>query len=308
MATAESARSNGLLLSEAVGDFLAEHDFSIIVSLDGSRENHDRNRVRPGGGGSFDAIMRRLRAFRARHPGFQRLAVSTCFDYRTDLDEMRKFFDAEKLFVVNIAQVAPDNTTYYEQFTDEDKRFFAERTAAFHRLYANAVKRGAIEKQSFLFSYVGVNFAQFAFHPVTRERRPAFLPYTACCIPGEKLYVTSDGKIHMCERINNKFPIGTLSEGLDYGRIAELIQNYNSQVCRRCAGCPVTRFCGKCFASVATDSSFEPADDYCAKARSNVKESLVRYVDIMEFRPDLLDDVTIDYHREILEKVGYLVE
>ena len=41
--------TNGVLLNDEVADFLTSHDFSIIVSLDGNKENHDRNRVEPNG-------------------------------------------------------------------------------------------------------------------------------------------------------------------------------------------------------------------------------------------------------------------
>lgn len=300
--------TNGLLLSDAVGDFLTKYDFSIIVSLDGNKENHDRNRLRVNGRGSFDAVFANLQRFRRNHPGYKQLAISTCYDYKTDMDALMRFFDAEKLFVVNISQINPNSTTYYAQFTEDDKRCSADRYAAFQEMYLEAAKNGTIEKGSFLFSYIGVSFANFAFHPVMGERRPSFLPYTATCVPGEKLYVTSDSKIHMCERINDKFPIGTLTTGLDYSRIAEIIHEYNAKTCTHCAHCPVTRFCSRCFATTATDTSFELAEGFCAQTLASIKESLVSYVDIVEFRPDLLDDITVEYHRNLMEKVGYVVE
>ena len=300
--------TNGMLLGDEVGDFLAENDFSVIVSLDGDKQSHDRNRIQPNGRGSFDAVFRNLQRFRERHPGYQRLGISACYDYRTDMNVLRSFFDAEKLFVVNISQIDAGNTTYYAQFTEDDKRCFLECYEAFHKIYAEAARQNTIAKDSFLFTYIGVSFAQFAFHPVTRERRPDFLPYTATCVPGEKLCVMPDGTIHTCERINGKFPIGTVHEGLDYDRIAKMVSAYNAAVCRKCAGCPVTRFCTRCFATAAADGIFQISDEMCEQTRLAVRESLVRYIDIAEFRPELLDDITIPYHREILERVGYFVE
>ena len=300
--------TNGMLLTDEAGDFLAENGFSVIVSLDGDRESHDRNRVQPNGKGSFDTVFGNIRRFRSRHPGFEKLAVSAVYDYRTDMNALRGFFDAEKLFVVNISQIDPHNSTYYAQFTDADRRCFLDRYEAFHKLYADAARQDTIEKGSFLFTYIGVSFAQFAFHPVMRERRPEFLPYTATCVPGEKLCVMPDGTIHTCERINGKFPIGTVRDGLDYDRIAKMIAAYNAAVCQKCRECPITRFCTRCFATTAADGEFEVSDEICEQTRMTVRESLVRYVDITEFRPDLVDDVTISYHREILDRVGYFVE
>ncbi len=298
--------TNGALLDDEAADFLTSHDFSIIVSLDGNKENHDRNRIDSKGGGSFDRIFANLQRFRRRHPDYQRLAISACYDYKTDMRELRKFFDEQKLFVANIAQIDPYNNTYYAQFTPGDMHRWQEMFKEFHEQYAEAARTNCIEKGSFLFSYIGVSFAQFAFHPVTRERRPGFLPYTSCCVPGEKMYVTGEGKIHMCERINPNFQIGDIHEGLNYPRIAEIIREYNEQICSHCQDCSITRFCTHCFATTASGRSFQIPEGDCRQTLETVKETLVRYVDIVEYRPELLDDITVEYYHEILKKVGYI--
>lgn len=302
--------TNGLLFTEEVQDFLVEHEFSIVLSLDGDRPDHDRNRVTPSGEGSFDRIFANLSTFRRRHPDYRRLAISTCYDYKTDLHDLMRFFDREGLFVVNVSQINPNNaSTYYAQFSDDDRRRFVDNCDRFHELWARSARDGSIERGSFLFSYVGISFANFAFHPVLREQRPAFLPYTSTCVPGEKLYVTADGSIHMCERINPRFPIGSLDDGgLDYRRIADLVDLYNRQVAARCGECPVTRFCDRCFATTAGDDGFELEEGFCGRLADSVRASLVRYADVVETRPEMLDEITIDYHRDILEKVGYVVE
>ena len=213
--------------------------------------------------GSFDQVFANLQRLRRNHPDYQRLAISACYDYKTDMRELRKFFDEQKLFVANIAQIDPYNNTYYAQFTPEDIHRWQEMFKEFHEQYAEAARNNCIEKGSFLFSYIGVSFAQFAFHPVTRERRPGFLPYTSCCVPGEKMYVTGTGKIHMCERINPNFQIGTVKEGLNYPRIAEIIREYNEQICPHCKDCSITRFCTHCFATTATGTSFQLPEGDC---------------------------------------------
>ena len=298
--------TNGLLLNDEVGDFLTRNGFSIIVSLDGNQENHDRNRVDLAGQGSYDRVFANLSRLRERHPSFNQLAVSACYDYRTDMGQLRDFFDQHDLFVVSISQIDPNNTSYYAQFTLEDKTRWRGMYEAFQAQFLEAARRDTIAKGSFLFCYVGVTFAEFAFHPITTERRPAFLPYTSCCVPGEKLFVTCDGRVHMCERINNKFPIGDLEQGLDYQRIAQVIAQYNDQICRHCRDCPVTRFCSRCFATTAQDGDFQFVQGSCADTITTVRETLVRYVDVVERRPDLLDGITVEYHGQILEKVGYL--
>jgi uncharacterized protein len=300
--------TNGTLLTDEIQDFLVERGFSTIFSLDGPKEDHDRNRVTVGGDGSFEAVWANLRRFRERHPGYEQLAVSTCYDYGSDFDRLMRFFDQERLFVVNISQVNPNATTYYAQFSTADRDAFCRRRDEFHRKFVDAARENRIEKGTFLFSYVGVSFANFAFHPVMNERRPTFLPYTSTCVPGEKVYVDTGGTLHMCERVNPHFSIGSVRDGVDYQRIAEIVDRYNAGVCGRCADCPVTRFCDRCFATTGTDGGFAVPPGYCERMVETVRRSLVEYVDIAEGRPEILDDITVEYHRDLLRRVGYAVE
>lgn len=59
-------QTNGTLLDDDWGRFLAEHRFLVGVSLDGPRALHDAYRVDRGGRPTFDAAMRGLRVLR-RH-------------------------------------------------------------------------------------------------------------------------------------------------------------------------------------------------------------------------------------------------
>src|SRR5436305_5040226 len=126
-----SVTTNGMLLDDAVQDFLVQHGFSTIVSLDGPKEVHDRNRLTVGARGSFDQVERNLDRFRERHPDYDRLAVSVCYDLDTDFEELARFFDEKKLFVVSVSQINPNHSTYYERFTPEQARSFLERVEAF---------------------------------------------------------------------------------------------------------------------------------------------------------------------------------
>lgn len=300
--------TNGLLLDDAIGDFLVDNGFSIIVSLDGDKAHHDRNRVRADGQGSFDTVIANLRAFRKRHPDYKRLAISTCYDYDSDFAQLSEFFDREGLFVCSISQVDQDNTDYYAQFCQDDISRFAAHYEGFRQLYAEKVKKDDLAPGTFLHSFIGVSFAGFAFHPVTIERRPDFLPYTSTCVPGEKLYVTPDGNLHMCERIGHQYAIGSLEAGVDYTRVADLITQYNQKVCQACPECPVTRLCNRCFASMATTDGFRRNAESCERLKASVADTLVKFVDIAEVRPNFVDDITIDYYRNIMDRVGYVVE
>ena len=62
--------TNGTLLTDEKIKFLAENNFHLMISLDGSKAEHDACRVFPNGQGSFDIIMKNLRRVRELYPDY----------------------------------------------------------------------------------------------------------------------------------------------------------------------------------------------------------------------------------------------
>ncbi|MEN6566736.1 MAG: thioether cross-link-forming SCIFF peptide maturase [Veillonellales bacterium] len=60
--------TNGVLLSEKVTAYLNENNISLVLSLDGRREVHDRMRPFAGGQGSYDRVLKNIRrTIESRH-------------------------------------------------------------------------------------------------------------------------------------------------------------------------------------------------------------------------------------------------
>ena len=300
--------TNGYLLTDEIGDFMTEHSFSIIVSLDGHKENHDRNRVTADQKGTFDIVIGNIRRLRERHPDYDRIGLSVCFDYKTDLIKMREFIRSEELFIVKFSQISGSYTDYYDQFTVEDEQRFRDQLATLRREFLVSAKNGILTDDPFLFSVFGTEYAELSFHSMSRETRPSFLPYTAACIPGDKIYLTSDGKFHICERVPHDMPIGDVDHGFDYNVIAELLELYNQNVCEHCPDCPISRMCGICFSSVRTEHTFKPVAGYCAAMTGRCKVKMSELTQMLESNPDLMEQVTVDYYQEVIRKAGYIVE
>lgn len=128
---------NGSLFTKEVQDFLVEHNFAILVSLDGDKQTHDRNRVKIDGTGTFDEIIKNLKIFKENHPHYHKFGISGCYDLKTNFSDVETFFDKEKLFVMNYTQVEPNNTTYYSQFSDSDLNDFQNSYHDFENKFAD---------------------------------------------------------------------------------------------------------------------------------------------------------------------------
>ncbi len=68
-------QTNGVLLDDRWGEFLAENHFLIGISIDGPAELHDFYRVDKGGAPTFDRVMRGLRVLKKNQAEFNVLTV-----------------------------------------------------------------------------------------------------------------------------------------------------------------------------------------------------------------------------------------
>jgi len=282
--------TNGLLLADETAGFLAEHNFAIIVSLDGDEKNHDRNRKRADGQGSFWQVYNNLLRFREQYPDYGKIGLSVCMDYGTDLEAVEEFFTKNQFFVVMLNMINDAETDYYQSFTQEDKALFAGRMKRLKDKYCLLAKEEGIllSKQSFLFALFGSGYVEMCFHSLLRESRPYFMPCTGSCVPGEKIYVTTNGICHMCERISPHFPIGNVESGLDYEKIAEYVNACNGFL-GKCRECSVGRMCGICLARAVEGGQIKLPEGYCQGRQAYIRSQLKDYVDLLEEGPEQME-------------------
>lgn len=301
--------TNGLLLTEDKMDFFVKHDFSLIVSFDGNEENHNRNRVDVNGRGTYSQVYQAIRLFKSLYPNYMKFGISLCFDYRTDLVALEQFMEEEKLFIVSMSMISDTDTDYYSQFSEKEKEKFFRQYQSLKKKYLEKAYTGdpSLFSRGILPSLFAFGYLEFGSHSVYQEGRPKGFPYTGSCIPGEKLYVTLDQKLHVCEKIAPEFPIGDLEHGLNYDFMAELEKSM-SHNWKKCRQCDYSRLCNICFARSTGSNGIQVPSDYCENRRGAVLDLLKYYTDIMEHSPEQFDNFAADYFKKLHEVTGNIVD
>jgi uncharacterized protein len=89
-----SAQSNGILLDREWVDILADANVAIGISVDGPRKYHDQFRLDHSGRGSYDAVVRAIRALQD-HPRGHRVFSSVLAVVNTNIppEEMFEFWE-----------------------------------------------------------------------------------------------------------------------------------------------------------------------------------------------------------------------
>jgi uncharacterized protein len=285
--------TNGSLLNDEACDFLAGLDAETFVSIDGPEAVHDRYRHDIHGNPTFAIVLDNLRRFRSRHPGYfdRQVNYSIIIAPPNPLAEIAGFMKehvdlfGEKIPKVSTVRLrsggdgaplfaSPDDTafdftTVWDDFIGSCLR--GERPAPF----ARAVCEASVKK--------------IHHRPMSAPGR--FVTTGGQCTPGKRCYVDTGGALHMCERVNTAFPIGSVATGFDDERISEYLRRYSGLLGSRCSDCWAVRLCRKCIPMFAdgermTESSL---DSLCERQKKDLAFKFVRYCRGREQRNDCFD-------------------
>lgn len=287
--------TNGVVMEGEVMDYLVANNFSIAVSLDGNKDNHNRNRIFANSEGSFNRVIANIERFCKKYPTYKKIFFLCTFDVGTDVEANVEFFERNNNlpFVGFVNMVADINTKYYEQFSQEDWVQHQEQDARLLKKYMTLKKKG--ER---IPDYLRVYWEQRMVNVIIRNRvldtRSKMLPYTASCVPGMKMSVRVDGTLDMCERVNQTLSIGNVEKGIDLTAIEKIIRLYNSNVAKECSDCVIKKGCLICFANCNANQSFDVSSDSCERMLELFRLNLRIMYSILEEQPCAYDEYDIN--------------
>lgn len=279
--------TNGTLLCGEVADFLANNRFNVTITLNGPQTEHDRLRVFPDGSGSFDIIWNCLSELREKYPDFYKKNCNFNVDYDagTELNLVRSFFEERDEIRSHSAiprGILGSFTKWHERYSVDQHRKHLDLLEACKQTYfSEALKER--RSSAFLFGLVGLTYSMILTRPQESLPHPSFLPYTATCIPGDKIAVDPHGNFHCCEKMNKDFPIGNIDVGLDMESITKMVEMYQKEIFPACVDCPITRLCPVCYATVAGMGKFERnPPDLCDGFQRNARQVLAELWSALE--------------------------
>lgn len=293
--------TNGTLLSEQVIRFIVENNFLLLVSLDGNREVHDRNRVfKTSGKGTFKVVMKNLERLREYDQDYYKnfvqfsTALSPPIDYKNLDDFFSRMGRPSRITLVDTydTKIYGSNpiNTIKETTTSQD--YVTEK-------FCKGALDGVYNKENWQGDY------RFSYDLLYNSLRPLHIRETTDliedvfmkkrpCVPGiSKLFVDVEGRLFPCEKIEGRsyFCIGNVDSGINSEKVWKLIEEFDKLRTEKCVNCWAVRLCQACFIYVAGDKGFnrEKFRYYCHLFKSDLHRSLELYTAIYEKNPDALD-------------------
>lgn len=247
-------QTNGVLLDDPWGAFLAEHDFLVGLSIDGPQAIHDRYRLDKGGTGTFSRVLRGMEMLKKHGVEFNTLTCVQRHNARQPLEVYRFLREVGSGFMQFIPvverQAAPDadgltltvpgglaeaQVTEWSVRPDDYGRFLC---AIFDEWVRKDV--GGVFVQLFdisLEAWMGMEPSLCIFHPTC----------------GEAMALEHDGSLYSCDHyVYPEFRLGNLNDAplaslVDSDFQREFGEAKRSTLPRCCRACPLHFVChGDC--------------------------------------------------------------
>ena len=270
--------TNGLLLSDAVCNWLAEHP-NVMVTCTVNGPFHDTYRKTRIGEASLTPILSNLSNLRTKYPHVWERQVKLL----ANIERERDIFALLDFYQVHFDR-PPGMVTTIDWDDGISKIRMPDAANTFTLpLQVDFTKTGVVR------DYFESTLLSLHKRPVDLTAMRALI---SSCFPCEvKLLVQTDGSLSYCEKFCNRTRIGTLQDGLDFKKMWCIYDSARLLYQNKCQTCWAQRLCQVCLAMVTTQSgevAKEIPEQLCAASRRNIEQSLILYCKLAEEAPQRL--------------------
>ena len=315
-----SLTTNGTLLDDDICRFFVEHRFSVLVSLDGCKESHDRYRTfRANGLGTFDIILKNLYRFKELYPDFMGRGISLTLtadnDFYMTNQVIKELIESYPTLIVNFVNSntnslrnslsceceqsgctrsqefqAQESVPSFLNWTPESLKRYQDCQNQFQEMLFMSPEMARNEFPVF-YKMFESDYRNLHKRMIKRQSRS---PKVACgCIPGAvRLYCAIDGAFYPCEKVEeiSHLCIGNVEDGIDHQKVRAMLEYLSNET--ECDTCVGKEFCSIC-PNYVTENNGEPNSgliaNYCARISESSVNKLTAYTKIMETQPSIFD-------------------
>lgn len=296
-----SMTTNLTLITSEIACYLASiPNFSIVCSIDGPKNLHNKNRVFQNGQGTFDKAIEGLEilinAYKEKAGSLISLSMVITSLSSFSLNSIDYFFK-------NLSWLPEDinKSISYERISSDIEINAVKNSNKY--IYSNPIGEWALKKilysgennnKLFTKNFIERHLLNIHNRVLTEEPFP-YYSMNGCCLPASRrLYVTAGGDFHVCERIGKSPLVGNVNEGLDKDTlIKKYLFEYTRQSISKCSKCWAIRFCMSCYVDCYDSNDFriELKEISCVRTRAMVENDLIDYHIVLENKPDTLNEL-----------------
>ncbi|MGV8125247.1 MAG: radical SAM protein [Candidatus Xenobiia bacterium LiM19] len=262
-----TATTNATMLDSKMAEFCRDRVIHLKLTVDGSREEHDRSRVFPGGGGSYDGIAALLPEYFSTLTGRTRYAATTIDTRQSEPVERVETLSALGFNTIDLAELystgsgeSADSESLEKLFRSRYEKLLDYLSVKVRvREYVHIIPVWEIVKNLHL-------------------RKPSFM---RCRAGGDSFAVSSGGTVYVCHHFfgDERFALGNINAPLEPSRLSP----YRIPVGERprCRACWARLLCGgPCFhrSLAMTGDMFSCPEPECVRIRALILEVIRFYI------------------------------
>ncbi|PYG84365.1 uncharacterized protein LY28_03628 [Ruminiclostridium sufflavum DSM 19573] len=290
-----SITTNGTALTNEMIEYFYDNNVILMISLDGPKEIHDKNRVFADNSGSFEAVMANVRKIKSSYPDFfHKILFNVVADPENDYSCTSNFLSGNEVIKDSVINSSEVNMFYRKEDIEISEDFCIKKGYELFKLFLSKLGRFDQKKVSPLVS-VNYSFLEKMYNEQLRtvEALPDRYHHGGPCIPGaQRLFMSVDGTFYPCERVSEEseaVKIGHIDTGIDIEKV-KILLNIGKLTENACKNCWAIRYCSLCLVSCDNLKELSAAQKskYCKNVKADVGN---RLKDIC-----VLKDIGINFH------------
>lgn len=248
--------TNLSILTDEILEFLVENNITVIVSLDGPEEVHNKfRRFASNGKGTFDSVYKKLLKIYNEYPDYylKYVKVNAVVDRETPINEIQDFFETEPLNKIEVNYTPLDTGKSNLHYNPNQEFVFEYAENEFIKRFNDIVfskekdGKGSLLGNQLLFATIA-DYTEFC-KQLSKKTEIDTLHHSGQCIPGQyKMFVNVSGDIVTCEKASDKSDMmrfGNIRDGIDFTKASNIL-NIGKVTENECKNCWAIRFCSTC--------------------------------------------------------------
>ena len=280
--------TNGTLLTLDKAEYLFSKNFHITISLDGSKEEHNLNRVFQNGIGSFDTIMKNLAQIKKDFPEkFNSITYNCVVNPNHNFEHIKLYFDQHSITGrSNVMYQIVDLPT--EDTPDLADSYYQIQAFEYLKMLLFILNKLPKEQVApFMWTQTEQIMNTYDLLNLHGELTGNY-HHSGPCIPGvRRPFVNCFGNIYPCERVSETsevMKIGTLDNGYDLNSVKNIL-NVGKITEDKCLNCWALLYCGQCArnADGGTVLSRSEKLKHCHQSQNEAESQLLEMCILKEF-------------------------
>jgi len=294
-----SITTNGTVFTEEIVDYFYLKDIEVMVSVDGPKEVHNKQRRFVSGEGSFDKVIENLNAVKSKYPEYyKKWNTNTVITPEQGYKCVEDFIENDDIMQSLISKVGLLSDVGLKSIVIYDEHVLVEQKKEELRQMLCLLSEIDDTKSNKLFGdYLEALEKIFTSTLSKAGFSKKGLPGGPCIAGAMRAFVDVDGNIYPCEKVNEceEMIVGNINEDFYIDKVLELT-NIAKSTENECKNCWAFTFCTSCIAASIDDKGI--SKEKRLQKCDGVKMAVLRQMRDMT----LLQEYGYDFNRQLLKE------